>query len=283
MARQKLDPETRKVIREAQKMITDVAKADGNESETRRRVERIFESVMGYDVFQHVTREHAVRGAGITEHCDFAIQLDEGEDAKPIIMVELKRINIDLSSKHLKQVASYAINAGCEWILLTNGKDWRLHHVSFGQPPQTKLMLQWDLLHDDIAAVATDFEIISYRNVKKGGLDELWQKANVLTARNVLSAIVSEDSIKVIKRELKRSTGVTVTPEEIVGALRRLLNEAALREIEDIKISLPEKKRRRRARTPKQDKEQEEIGPVDIVTKDISQPHDESHPDVGPN
>ena len=56
MARQKLDKETRKALLNARKMIEAVAKADGNESETRRRVERIFESLMGYDVLKHITR-----------------------------------------------------------------------------------------------------------------------------------------------------------------------------------------------------------------------------------
>ena len=246
MARQKIDPEFRKAIKEAQKMITEVAKADGNESETRRRVERIFDSLMGYDVFKHLTREHAIRGPGTTEYCDFAIQLESGDDAKPVIMVELKRVNIDLSSKHLRQVASYAINAGCEWILLTNGKEWRLYHVSFGQPPETKLLHSWDILRNDIADLASYFDIISYRNVKKGGLEELWEKATVLTAHNVLSTILSEDSIKLFRRDIKRSFSVSVKPEEIVSALRRLLNETALIEMEDIKISLPEKPRRRR-------------------------------------
>lgn len=247
MARQRLDRETRRAVLGARQLIEDVAKADGNEAETRRRVERIFESVMGYDVFEHVSREHAVRGAGETEHCDFAIQLGEGEDLRAVIMVELKRVNIDLAPKHLKQVSSYAINAGCEWIVLTNGKEWRLYHVSFGQPPVTKLLDSWDLLHDEPAVLARKFDAIGYRNVKKGGLQRLWEKTNVLTQRNLLRAILSEGSLKLIRRELRRSTGVLVTPEEVVGALRRLLNEAAISEMESVKISLPERKRPRRA------------------------------------
>lgn len=285
MARKKLDPETRKAIRDAQRMIADVAKADGNESETRRRVERIFESIMGYDIFKHITREHAIRGAGTTEHCDFAIQIDQGEETKPVIMVELKRVNIDLSPKHLKQVSSYAINIGCEWILLTNGKEWRLYHVSYGQPPETKLMQHWDLLNDDLAAIAAYFDVISYRNVKRSGLDELWQKASVLTPRNVLSAIVSEDSIKLIRRDLKKSTGVSVTPEEIVGALRRLLNENALIEMEDIKIIIPERKRQQRAKSPRQGevKKQQESSPTDLIPEDKNQIQGETFPEAGPN
>lgn len=250
MARQRLDKETRRTIINARRMIEDVAKADGNEAETRRRVERIFESVMGYDVFKHISREHAVRGAGETEHCDFAIQVDPGEDARPVMMVELKRVNVDLAPKHLKQVASYAIDAGCEWILLTNARDWRLYHVTFDRPPETKLLRSWDLLHDDPAALAEHFALIAYRNVRKGGLDQLWQKANVLTRSNVLGSILAVSSIKHIRRELKKLTGVFVTPEEVVGSIRRLLNEAAIAEMQNVRISLPGRKRRGRKRAP---------------------------------
>ncbi|MCK4849718.1 MAG: type I restriction enzyme HsdR N-terminal domain-containing protein, partial [Phycisphaerae bacterium] len=232
------------------KMIADVARMDGNEAETRRRVERIFTSLMGYDSLKHISREHAVRGPGVTEYCDFTIQLDEGDKAKSVIFVELKRVNVDLATKHLKQVSSYAINAGCEWIMLTNGREWRTYHVSFGQPPETKLISSWNLLQDEPATLAKKFSLFGYRNVRRGGLDEIWQKANVLTPRNLLSVILSEESIRLLRRKLKKATDVRVAPEEIVGAIRRILNEAALGEMEKIKISLPEKKQRPRKPKP---------------------------------
>jgi len=109
MAREKLDKEVRKAIVSARKMMEEVAKADGNEAETRRRVERMFDSLMGYDTLKHITREHAVHGVGDTEYCDFAIQLDDNESAVPVMLVELKRVNIDLMSKHLKQASSYLL------------------------------------------------------------------------------------------------------------------------------------------------------------------------------
>ncbi|GAG81759.1 unnamed protein product, partial [marine sediment metagenome] len=168
MARQKLDKEVRKTILKARSMIEAVAKADGNEAETRRRVERIFESVMGYDVLKHITREYAIHGVGDTEHCDFAIQLDYEESSVPAVLVELKRVNVDLAPKHLKQAASYAINIGCEWVLLTNGKEWKLYHISFAQPPQTKLVDSWNLINDDPVILAQKFNLIGYKNIKKG-------------------------------------------------------------------------------------------------------------------
>lgn len=265
MARQKLDKETRKALQDARKLMQEVAKIDGNEAQTRRRVERIFETLMGYHTFKHITREYAIHGVGNTEHCDFAIQLDHGESSKPAMLVELKRVNIDLTQTHLKQAASYAINLGCEWVLLTNGKEWKLYHISFTQPPQTKLIDSWNLIDNDPIILAEKFDLIGYKNVKRGGLAQLWEISNVLTSQNILKAILSEESIVLIRKRLKKMTYFTVSPEELIGAVRHLLNEAAIAEMEKIKISLPEKKQRKKKTIPKSSKEKEEptIEPVE--------------------
>ena len=257
MAKPKLDKTVRKAITETRSMIEAIAKADVNEAETRRRVERIFEYLMGYDPFKHITREHAVRGVGDTEHCDFAIQLDN--NAKPVILVELKRVGVDLSPKHLKQAASYAINIGCEWVILTNCKSWSLYHITFGQPLQTKLIDSWNLLEDSPEVLAEKFQLIGYKNVKKGELDILWQKRNVLNPHNVLKVILSEPSLTMTRRNLKRATGVSLTFEEIVNAIRRLLNEAASIEMDGIKISLPKSTPIKRTRKPKITKDTKSI------------------------
>jgi len=257
MVKQKLDRETRKAILSARKIIEDVAKADGNEAETRRRVERIFESLMGYNALKHISREYAVHGVGNTEHCDFAIQLDSEEESVPAVLVELKRVNMDLTPRHLKQAASYAINLGCEWVLLTNSKEWKLYHILFDKPPQTKLIDSWNLITDELATLAEKFALIGYKNIRKNGLAQLWAKSNVLTVQNMLKVILSEESINLIRRGLRKTTDVTVTPEEIVGAVRHLLNEAAITEMGKIKISLPEKKQRKRTTTSKSSKEKE--------------------------
>ncbi len=256
MVRQKLDKETRKALLEAQKMIEEVAKTDGNEAETRARVRHIFGMIMGYDIFKHITAEYAIHGTGDTVHCDIAIQLEPKESSGPDMLVELKRVNIDLTPKHLRQAASYAIDIGCEWVLLTNGKEWKLYHISFDKPPQTKLINSWNIINDDLAVLAKRFELVSYKNVKKGSLARLWEKSNVLTAQNLLKVILSEKSIRLIRGELKKETDVTVSPEEIVGAIRHLLNESSIAEMSKIKVSLPVKKQRsRRTTTPKSSKE----------------------------
>ncbi len=246
MARNSIDKGIRRAILDARRIVQESEKADCNEAETRRRIERIFESIMGYDAFKHLSRERAVRGAGETEHVDFAVQAEEGEDVRPTMMVEIKRVAVDLAPKHLKQVTSYAINAGCEWVVLTNSKVWKLYHISFGQPPVTKLITSWNIIDDDVAEIAKNFDLISLKSIKKGVLEELWQRTNTLHPKNLLQAILCESSVRVIRRELRKSSGVFLSPEDIVSGVRRILNEGALAELGDIRLSLSEKKTQRK-------------------------------------
>lgn len=244
MAKRSLDKDIKKAILEARTLVAAIAKADSNEAETRKRIDRILEIVMGYDTFKHLTQEYAIHGVGDAVHCDIAIQLGREESAKPEMLVEAKRINIDLAPKHVRQAASYAINIGCEWILLTNSNDWRLYHIAYGKPPETKLIESWNLLNDDPLTLAKKFATVSYKNIKNKGLDSLWERRTALIPSNMLKAILSEESIKLYQRKLKKSTSVSVSPEDIVSQFRQLLNESALREMSNIKISLPASRQR---------------------------------------
>ena len=251
MAKHSLDKDIKKAILEARRMVEDIVKRDSNESDTRKRIDRILEIVMGYDTLKHCTQEYAISGAGDTVHCDIAIQLDHEEDSKPEMFIECKRVNFDLTKKHLGQAASYAINYGCEWVLLTNSREWKLYHITYGKPPQTKLAESWNLLNDDPLSLAKKFEIISYKNVRQKGLDRLRDKVSVLNASNMLKAILSEEAIKLYQHWLKKSTGVSISPEDIVSQFRHLLNETALSEMNNIKILLPARKQRARLRLQK--------------------------------
>jgi len=239
MAKAKISKEQRKAVRNARKMIEEGIKMDGNEATTRTRVERIFEDVMGYNTLKHLSHEHAVKGAGETEHVDFVIHLESGPDARPIVMIELKRFGIELSKKHLKQVTSYAINAGCEWILLTNGWEWKVYHVEFGQPPKVEILDRWNLMENEIDELVGKFEILSYKSLKHDGLNKIWKHVKVLAPSSLLAAIIAEDTLRTITRNLRKNTGILVNNEEVYVGINKLLNEAAAIVMSNIKLSKP--------------------------------------------
>ena len=239
MARQVIDKELRKNIVKARKLINFIDEKDANEAETRTCIYNIFET-LGYTRFVHITQEYATTESGDSERCDLAIRLDE--KSSPEFLVEIKRVNAILSKRYLRQVEHYAIDKGCEWALLTNGKDWQIYHISFDQPPQTTLIDSWNILDDELGDLADKFGLICYKSIKKGSLNQIWINTNALTPRNILRTILSKDSITLIKRNIRRTTGVAVSAERVVEAIKRLLNQAALSEMENIKISLADKK-----------------------------------------
>ena len=272
MPQKAIDKELKRGIADARRMIENVMKADGNEAETRRRVERIFESVMGYNALEHLSRERAIKGSGETEHVDFAVQLEAGVDAEPVMMVELKRVGVELALKHLKQVCSYAIDSGCEWVLLTNGRDWRLYHVEFGQPPKTKMIEQWNLLTDDTKDLAAKFNAIGYKSVKKGSLRKLWEKATVLAPGTLLSALVSQDCTRTLRRALRKNTGVSIAPEDLVRGIKKLLNENAAIELSKIKVDFSEGRKRKKRDAKDRTVEENEIeGDTSEETDELGQ------------
>jgi predicted type IV restriction endonuclease len=238
-----IDKEIKKAFIDARGMVEAIIQCDANEADTRSRIEHFLKSLAGYDRFTHITSEYRVHGIGDSDYCDLAIKIEQGEKVKPIILVEIKKVNVDLSDKHVKQAASYGINVGCEWILLTNAREWRLYHITFGQPPEAIPLTSWNLMNDDITLLVERFDLISLKNVKKGSLAQFWQKNNALTAQNLLKIILSEPSISMIRRELKRREKIALYPEEIVNGIRRLLNESAMSELENMKISLVRKQK----------------------------------------
>jgi predicted type IV restriction endonuclease len=255
MPKAKVSKEQRNAVRKARKMIDEAMKMDGNEAETRRRVERIFEEIMGYDALKHLSRERAVKGAGETEHVDFAIQLESGPDAQPMVMVELKRVGIELSKKHLGQVTSYAIDAGCEWLLLTNSREWKVYHVEFGQPPKVEILDSWNLLEDEIDELVRKFETISYKSLKRDGLNKLWKRVKVLAPGSLLASVVRENTLRTIRSNLRKDTGILVDNEEVYAGISKLLNEAAMVAMSSIGIPKPA----RRSRKPEAKQEETQI------------------------
>ena len=49
-------------------------------------------------------------------------------------LIEVNSIGIELKDVHVKQAIDYAANESIEWVVLTNGAQWRVYKVHFGQP-----------------------------------------------------------------------------------------------------------------------------------------------------
>ena len=164
--------EIRSGLRKFQKPLTDLVERDANEGDTRLLVTDFLCYALGYDKYEDLTTEFAVRG----EFADYGIRIDK----QLVAFIEVKRAAQKLNARHLRQVETYAIKEGLEWVLLTNGQVWQAYHVTAGNGQQvaTDLVLEVDLLGEEQPAkkVAKLFHM-HRAALKRTTIDEHWKQA----------------------------------------------------------------------------------------------------------
>lgn len=189
------------------------------EADTRHLVTDILVDVLGYDKYENLTAEFAVKG----EFADYGIRIDKQLEA----FVEVKRISTVLSAKHLRQVESYALKEGVQWALLTNAQVWQAYHVTPMQGSQSEvtLIFEVDLLDESVrASVKTDLLfLISKEGLSKGKLTEYLDAQNAISPKTLKPILLSEDVLAAIRKEVKKKTKFTVDPKELKAAVTRLL------------------------------------------------------------
>jgi len=120
----------------------------------------------------------------------------------------------------------YAVNEGVEWIVLTNGANWRVYHLSAGLPVEIDLALDVDLVGDEtVGKKAEELFYLTRESLKRRQLDEVW-KTKRATSPSSLSAVLSSPAVaEAIRKELRRTTKQKVAADEIT----RLLRETVIR------------------------------------------------------
>ena len=195
------------------KHLSELADQGVNEADTRLFVTDILCEGLGYHKYDDLTTEYRVGGA----YADYGIRL-EGD---LVAFVEVKRIGTKLATKHLRQVQSYAVNEGVEWIVLTDGAKWQVYHLSGGLPISMDLAMETDILGDDsLAHKAAEMFFLSREAMKKGRLTDLWQAKRATSPTSLAQVVLSEPVVKAIRKELRRRTGYAVSVEEIASLLK---------------------------------------------------------------
>ena len=197
------------------KPVLEAAKdRDVNESDTSMIVTDMLAEVFGFDKYAEVTREYAIRGT----YCDLATKID----GQLQTLIEVKAVGLDLRENHIKQAVDYAANQGVEWVIMTNGQNWKVFSVSFSKPISADLVLDIDILSmspSDGDAIE-DLFLLSKEGVQRSGLDAYNDQLRVRNKFNLAALILSDSVLHNIRRELKRiAPDVRISVEEIKAAL----------------------------------------------------------------
>lgn len=204
--------------------ILNAAKArDIGEADTVTIVKDLLSDVFGYDKYADLTSEYAIRGT----YCDLAIKIDGALQS----LIEVKAIGLELKDHHVKQAIDYAANQGVDWVLLTNGTQWRVYHVIFAKPIGQELIVDIDFCSLSSRS-KSDVETL-YLWCKEGWqrsvLGEYRDLKQALSRFSVAAVLQSGPVVSVIRRELRRlSPDIRIETEEVEAVL---VNEVLKRDV----------------------------------------------------
>ena len=258
-----LDKQSLQKLTKYAQVFRDARDRGANESDTVLYLVKFFEDVLGYDSLAgEISKEVAIK----ERYCDFGIKLN-GEIK---LLVEAKSAgNKVLRDKDIEQAENYASRVGLRWVLLTNGIEWRLYHLSFNEGE--------GITHDELFTVNLADEIneksvkiwncigmLNKESVKKQVLDGYLAHKKTLAPNSLVRALFSEVVLVTIRRELNRNSEVRVDIQDVFEAIKEVISKDALLEAGDINI----KKKRRKRKKVKTDLSGNVIG-TEVVEDEV--------------
>lgn len=202
-------------LKKLQPIIQSAAVRDVNEADTVVIIMETLSEILGYNKFSEITKEHAIRGT----YVDLAIILD----GKPQLLIEAKAIGLDLKEQHVKQAIDYAANKGIEWVILTNGRVYRVYRVTFGKPIDFEVVVEFNILElapRNQSHLQTLF-LLSREGMTKSVLEEHHSYLQATNRFALAGLILSDPVLEIIRRELRRlSPGIKVDMEEMKRVLQ---------------------------------------------------------------
>lgn len=195
--------------------LIDLIARDANEGDTRMLVTDVLTEMLGYSKYEHLTTEYMVRG----EFADYGIRVDGNIK----VFVEVKRVSVALSDRHLRQVEMYSVNEGVEWMVVTNGRVWRLYRLIPGMPVRIDTVFEVDLLEDDVDLIADAMFHLSLEAMRRDTADELWRAVAATSEEQLAATVISPAVVAAIRAELAASTGYDCPEPALIAHLRNLV------------------------------------------------------------
>lgn len=225
-------------IKKFQPILTKARDRDINESDTVVIINDVLTEVFGYDKFEEITSELTIKHT----FCDLAIKLDG--DIR--LIIEVKAAGMILKEQYTKQASDYGSNSGIDWVILTNGVDWRVYKILFTRPINLELVYEFDFTKIS-SKKQSDLELLYYLTKEsmvkssKASLDDYHTQKQLVNRFTIGQLLLSEMALDTLRRLLKKlSADAKISNEEIKQIL---VDEIIKREVFDGDKALEAKKK----------------------------------------
>ncbi len=209
-------------LKRYQSILQKAQQRDISESDTVVIIGDMLSDVLGYDKYQHVTTEFAIRGT----YVDLAVRTDN----QIRFLIEAKAIGIELNDAHIKQAVDYAANHGVDWVVLTNGAHWRIYKVQFTKPIDKTLLCDINILTTNPRGeeVVECLGCLSREGFSKSSMSDLLQQKQVTSKFTIAAIMLTDSVVGHLRRDIRRLSGIRVEPDYLKDLLK---NEIVKREL----------------------------------------------------
>ncbi len=181
-----------------QAVLRRAKERDINESDTVTIVTDILSDVFGFDKYSEITREHGIQGT----YCDFAIKTEKGVE----YLIEVKAIGLSLKASHLRQAENYAAREGIQWVVLTNGIEWEVHHLRMEDKMRSEKILSFDLTKLKVRQKEAQemLFMLCKRGVQKDLISYFYRRKQSINCYTIGAFILTDDVVKRIRLDLRK-------------------------------------------------------------------------------
>lgn len=200
------------------------------EADTRAIVRAVLVDMLGWDEFEDITQEEAVKGG----YCDFMLRYE----GVPYAIIEVKRLGIRLNDGHLRQARHYAQDNGLDWVILTDGDRWEVHRLYYnrgkGGNPEPRLFPIGSTSFTDTEIKAADriefLYLISKEACRKDELSDYSGIVQALSCESIGPRLFQGDVLDRIRIGIKNDMGLKVSNREVAERIAEVIRVSALPE-----------------------------------------------------
>lgn len=221
-----------------QQAISDASPPPGNETETCDRIIYPLLLAAGYSRKEIKSQDRDAAN----QKPDYTLL---PELADYTWFLEAKGWSISLSDAHAAQAVNYANTQGKRWVVLTNGKEWRLYDNDIRESAEKKLAVRVGLREESFVSF---LEAISRQSITEGKLEDFVLNQRLYSALAIQISKPDSDVVKAIRRVLRGLPGLgQASGARIVGYFQ---SETAAEPVADVQPEQNTSSQAGAARTP---------------------------------
>ena len=208
----KIQERIKAALRRFKPLLKAARERDAGRADTATLALDLLSELFGYDRYSEITSELDNKESVF----DFSIQTE----GQPRMLVRVSPIGMAPDDRYLLATAQYAQMNGVDWIIMTNGIAWQVHHVEDvgANAPVTPVVLAFDLLQMQPGREAHlgTIHLLTREGHEKAGLSHFKLRLE-MTNRHYLGAMVLSDAVVAsVRRELQKlNPDLRVTPAEL--------------------------------------------------------------------